>query len=265
MRASRRMTMAGAGAAVLVSSAAKAQSAAAEARTFVLVHGAWHGGWCWTRVAERLRARGHRVFTPTLTGLADRLHLMSAQINLDTHIDDVVNLFRWYDIDRAVLVGHSYGGWPISGAVEKVLPQVASIIYLDAFMPENGQRGIDLNSERSRRDLQSAIAKGEVSRPFPPASSFKIKDPRDVAWVQSKLTEQPVGVSLQPIVMTGARDKVPKKTYVRAADFPMPDFDRWLQAAQHRPDWKTYRVPDTGHDVMIDRPDRLVEILLERV
>jgi hypothetical protein len=149
--------------------------------------------------------------------------------------------------------------------VEKVLPQVASIIYLDAFMPENGQRGIDLNSERSRRDLQAAIAKGEVSRPFPPASSFKIKDPRDVAWVQSKLTEQPVGVSLQPIVMTGARDKVRKKTYVRAADFPMPDFDRWLQAAEKRPDWKTYRVHDSGHDVMIDRPDRLVEILLERV
>lgn len=181
MRTSRRMAMAGAGAAILASSAAKAQPTAAEARTFVLVHGAWHGGWCWTRVAERLRARGHRVYTPTLTGLADRSHLMSARFNLDTHIDDVVNLFRWYDIDRAVLVGHSYGGWPISGAVEKVLPQVASIIYLDAFMPENGQRGINLNSERSRKDLQAAIAKREVSRPFPPASSFKIKDPHDVA------------------------------------------------------------------------------------
>jgi pimeloyl-ACP methyl ester carboxylesterase len=257
--------MAGAGAAVLASSQAGAQAPAATGRTFVLVHGAWHGGWCWTRVAERLRAKGHQVFTPTLTGLADRSHLMSALINLDTHVNDVVNLFRWYDIENAVLIGHSYGGWPISGAIEKVLPKVGAIVYLDAFMPGNGEKGVDLNSPRSRADLLAALARGEVSRPAPPASSFLIRSPRDVEWVQSKLTEQPVGVGLQPIVMTGARDKVAKKIYIRAVDFPMPQFDRWLQQVEAKPDWKTYKIPNSGHDVMIDRPDRLVEVLLEAV
>jgi pimeloyl-ACP methyl ester carboxylesterase len=189
---------------------------------------------------------------------------MSGLINLDTHINDVVNLFKWYDVKDAVLVGHSYGGWPISGAVEKVLPQVASIVYLEAFMPENGQKGIDLNTERSRHDLLAALAKGEVSRPAPPASSFKIKNAEDVAWVQSKLTEQPVGVGLQPIVMTGARDRVAKKTYIRAVDFPMPAFDRWLANVKAKPDWATYAVTDSGHDVMVDQPDRLTEILTER-
>ena len=103
--------------------------------TFVLVHGAWHGGWCWRRVADILRARGHAVFTPTLAGLADKSHLMSASINLDTHIDDIVNLFRWERIADAVLVGHSYAGWPISGAIEKLEGKVSSIVYLDAFFP----------------------------------------------------------------------------------------------------------------------------------
>jgi pimeloyl-ACP methyl ester carboxylesterase len=259
----------GAGVAVLglpavQNATAAASSAASRSRTFVLVHGAWHGGWCWVRVADRLRAAGHRVFTPTLTGLADRSHLMSAQINLDTHIADIVNLFKWNDLNDVVLVAHSYGGWPVSGAIEALLPRVSSIIFLDAFMPENGQKGIDVNSASSVKGLMDAIAKGQVSRPAPPASAFNILSPKDLAWVESKLTEQPIGVSLQPIVMTGAREKVAKKTYIRANGYPMPRFDTWLAEAKAKPDWKTYALDGVGHDVMIDVPDRLVEILLER-
>src|ERR1700744_6452659 len=102
-------------------------------KTFVLVHGAWHGGWCWRRVADLLEQRGHKVFTPTLTGLGERSHLMRSDINLDTHIADVVNVFKGEDINDAVLVGHSYGGYPISGAIEHVSDRIASVVYLDAF------------------------------------------------------------------------------------------------------------------------------------
>ncbi len=110
-------------------------------RTFVFVHGTSYGGWCWRRIADRLEAMGHKVYTPTLTGLGERSHLMSAAINLDTHILDVVNVIRWEDLDDVVLCGHSYGGWIISGVVEQVPSKISSIIFLDAFMPENGQQG----------------------------------------------------------------------------------------------------------------------------
>src|SRR5437016_8107156 len=108
---------AGAGVAALGSASAKAQTNTR--KTFVLVHGAWHGGWCWRRVADLLERRGHAVFTPTLTGLGERSHLLSGAINLDTHIADVVNVIMWEDLRGICLVGHSYGGWPISGAAEQ--------------------------------------------------------------------------------------------------------------------------------------------------
>ena len=148
--------------------------------TFVLVHGAWHGGWCWRRVADLLQARGHKVFTPTLTGLADRSHLMSASINLDTHITDIVNLFAWENIDNAMLVGHSYGGWPISGAIEKLEKRVSSIVYLDAFMPTNGQCGLDVQTPENRARMEAMHARGEFRLPIPPAASFNVADRKSV-------------------------------------------------------------------------------------
>src|ERR1044071_2532154 len=98
--------------------------------TFVLVHGAWHGGWCWQRVADRLNALGHRVFAPTLTGGCERSHLNSPSVNLSTHIGDVVNEIQWKDLENVVLVGHSYAGLVIPGVAEQIAPKIASIVYL---------------------------------------------------------------------------------------------------------------------------------------
>jgi len=108
-------------------------------RTFVLVHGMWHGGWCWSRVAEALRARGHRVTTPTQTGLGERKHLLSASITLDTFVADVVNHLEWEDLSEVVLVGHSFGGAPISGAADGAPERIAKLIYLDAAIMEDGE------------------------------------------------------------------------------------------------------------------------------
>ena len=230
-------------------------------RTFVLVHGAWHGGWCWRRVADLLEAKGHKVFTPTLTGLGERSHLMSAGINLDTHIMDIVNVIKWEDLSDVVLAGHSYGGWPISGAIEQIGDRVSSVIYLDAFIPENGQKSLDTASEFARKGAMEAMAKGEISRKGPPASTFHVNE-KDQAWVDSKLTPQPIGVMRQPIKLTGALGRVARKTYIRAPKYPQPSFDKYYQAKKADPSWRTYEVP-CGHDVMVDMPDRLVEILLE--
>jgi hypothetical protein len=204
---------AGAGAAALGGAPAAAQTGAP--KIFVLVHGAWHGGWCWRRVADLLQKGGHKVFTPTLTGVGERSHLMSKDIVLDTHITDIVNVIKWEDLNNICLVVHSYGGWPGSGAIEQALDRISSIVWLDAFKPENGQRGFDFASDFSRKALLTAVEKGEPGRPAPKAEAFHVNE-KDRAWVDSKLTAQPNGVALQPIRLTGAREKVAKKTYIRA-------------------------------------------------
>lgn len=229
---------------------------------FVLVHGAWHGGWCYARVRDRLEAQGHRVFTPTLTGLGERSHLMTKDINLDTHITDVVNVIKWEGLQNIVLCGHSYGGWIISGVAEQLVGAIGSIVFLDAYMPEDGESGQHAGSAFTREGIAKALAAGAISRPGPSARDFGVASEEDQAWVDSKTTEQPLGVSLQPIRLTGARDRIPKKTYIWAEPYNSPNFRRYYEKCEADPSWTAYKVP-CGHDVMVDMPDRLTDILLE--
>lgn len=230
-------------------------------RTFVLVHGTSHGGWCWKRVTRHLRAQGHEVYTPTLTGLGERSHLMSATINLDTHILDVVNVIRWEELSDVCLVGHSSGGVIVSGVVEKVPDCVSSIVFLDAFLPEDGQKGTDWNSTHARAAIAAALAKGEISRPPVKCEIYNVNE-KDRAWVDSLTTPQPIGTSQQPIRLTGARDRVPRKTYIRATGYTHKIFDANLARCKADRTWRTFEVP-CGHDVMVDMPERLAEILVE--
>src|SRR5262249_50766451 len=149
--ATRREVIATLGAASALATTGQAAQAQTAPRTFVLCHGSYGGGWIWRYVADRLRARGHMVFTPTYTGLGVRSQLMSGLITLDTHITDVANVIKWERLENVVLVGHSYGGWVVSGVVERTLPKIASFVMVDAFLPQNGQRGLDLNSPGSRK------------------------------------------------------------------------------------------------------------------
>jgi len=250
---------AGAGATALgVLTPAQAQGAR---KTFVLVHGSSAGGWCYRRVADLIEKAGHKVYAPTLTGLGERSHLMSGQITLDTHITDVANVIKWEDLDGFVLVGHSYGGWIISGVAERFEKRIASIVFLDAFMPEDGQRVLDTNSPRSRAEIEEAVKKAEVSRPAPPASVWAV-NAKDQPWVNEKFTAQPIGVAFTPIRLTGARDRIAKKTYVRAKGYDNPNFERYYAKVKADPSWRTYELP-CGHEVMIDMPERTAEILLE--
>lgn len=244
-----------------IGAAAPAVAQGSTSRTFVLVHGAWHGGWCWRRVADDLTARGHKVFTPTLTGVGERSHLLSSSINLETHITDVVNVLRWENLENVLLCGHSYGGWPISGVVEAEPSRISSIVYLDAFLPNNGQKVLDLNTPDRRQSVLDGIKNGELARKGPPAAAFEV-NPSDRAWVDKMMTPQPIGVSVQPIHLTGARDRVAKKAYVRARKYPQPDFDRWYAQCAADPSWKVFDLP-CGHDAMIDMPKEVSDILVK--
>jgi pimeloyl-ACP methyl ester carboxylesterase len=230
-------------------------------QTFVLVHGSWHGGWCWTRVRDRLEALGHRVYTPTLTGLAERSHLLSTAVTLDTHITDIENLFLWEDITDAVLVGHSFGGYAISSVLDRIPGRVKAVVFLDAFYPQDGQSPLDLQPPAAREAIEQAIACGEAGRAPPPPAAFVIPDAEDLAWVSSKLTLQPYGTYSQTVSVKGGREAVAKKIYVRATDFPNAFFDRFYTLLQADPTWTTYAIK-AGHDAMIDAPDAVTGLLI---
>ena len=238
--------------------AARAQSAQ---KTFVLVHGTWHGGWCWRRVADALQGKGHKVYAPSLTGLADRSHLLTKDVNLTTHASDIANLVKWEDLKDIVLVGHSSAGFPITLAAEQIGEHVASIVYLDAFVPKAGDSLIALANPGPRKALEEAVARGDlVARPVPSAV-FNVNE-KDRAWVDAKCTPQPLAAVVEKIPAASAYQKIARKTYIRATGTRSPVFDETLAKMKTMPGWKTYEVA-SGHDVMVDQPGRLVEILLE--
>lgn len=255
----RRTALLSAGATLGAASLGEATAQDAAEKTFVLVHGAYGGGYVWKYVAARLRAKGHRVYAPTLTGLGDKSHLMSKDIRLETHVMDVVNLIRWEDLRNVTLVAHSYGGWPVSAVPEHVGEAVGSIVFLDAFMPSDGQKGLDLNSPQSRAAVLDALKRGEVSRPPTPSTSAGMSA-ADREWLQKKATPQPIGVSLDRIKLTGARERIAKKAYIRARNFANPNFDEFYDRCKAA-GWAVFDVP-SGHNVQVEMPDRLTEILL---
>lgn len=156
-------------------------------------------------------------------------------------------------------------GWPISGAVEQIGDRVSSIVFLDAFVPQHGQRPMDFNNPRFQTQLREALAKGEAGRPAPDASVFEILDPTRRAWVQSKMTPQPTGVSTRPIALTSARERIAKKTYIRAPRYPQVAFDAALARCKADSSWRTFELSrsEAGHDAMVDAPSRVADILLQ--
>src|SRR5690242_8897528 len=174
--------------------------------TFVLVHGAWHGGWCWRRVADRLRRDGHAVFTPTLTGLGERAHLLAPGIDLATHAADVVNLLKWERLNEVVLCGHSYGGFVISGVAEVMPAQIRSVVFLDAFLPENGDTIQKLTGSAVQDAIRAAMQRGELGVRPRPAEAFGVNE-ADRQWVDDLCVPQPIGTFTSPIALSPSRER----------------------------------------------------------
>ena len=219
--------------------------------TFLIVHGAWTGGWSWERVLSRLHAGGHRAYAPTLTGLCERKHLAGPSVNLDTHIDDIVNEAVYKDLTDLVLVGHSYGGIVATGVVERIPERIRSIVYVEAFIPEDGMSFTDYDPE------------GDYSAPMIPVPEGPVGYLREVdeVWTAPKATPQPSGTLRQKLKVTGAYQRVPKKTFIVATGLNGL-FGESAQKYRGAPGW-TVRELACGHDIPIDMPDELSELLIE--
>jgi pimeloyl-ACP methyl ester carboxylesterase len=226
--------------------------------TYVLVHGAWGGAHGFRLVRPLLAARGHEVFTPSLTGIGERSHLASPQVNLSTHVQDVVSAIWYEDLQDVVLLGFSYGGMVVTGALEHIADRVAHLVYLDAFVPRNGQSLYDLTGQERGR----VLVPGEEWLVQPPPRSYD--EPEQAAFADPRRSPHPVGCFTEPVRLRHPLEQYPlSRMYIKATAEPGPDaFVRAGHHARTSPAWD-YREIATNHLVPVNRPGELADILLE--
>ena len=238
--------------------------------TFVLVHGAWHGGWCWKKVVPLLRRAGAEVFTPTLSGLGERSHLASrmapTDIGLDLHIQDIAQMLEFEDVEQAVLVGHAYAGMVISGVAEICHQRLSHLVYVNGVVPANGESMADQLVPVRGKEFADWV-RGHIDRGegflAPPASPeevgrrWGIPDPADREWMFSRVTPQPAA-AMAGVVTTGSPEAagIPRSFVCGAEAGFQPVAERARSDG-----WGVYQV-DSGHDTMVSHPRELAEILL---
>jgi len=243
--------------------AGRAQAAEGPARTFVLVHGAWHGGWCWVRVAGRLRALGHTVYTPTQTGLGERRHLLSKDITLDIFTQDIVNLIEAEELSEVILVGHSFGGLGISGVADLMPDRIRRLVYLDSLIVEGGKSPLSAfppEIAAARKKLAEETSRG-VSLPPPAPSAFGVSDPKDAEWLKRRLTPHPFGTYLSPLNIKGPAGNGLPRTYLACTNpiyAALEGVRQWVKTQQG---W-TWREIPTGHNAMVIEPEVLTRMLV---
>jgi len=214
----------------------------------VLVAGGWHGGWALAPVAKELRAHGHEVFTPTLTGLGERSHLLHAGVNLDTHIEDVANVLRFEDLTGVILCGHSYAGMVITGVADRLSERIASLVYVDAFVPQDGESWWDLAGDRYR---QIALDRSR-------ADGLGVVPPEHL---DSRCTPHPLATFRQAIRLTGRWRAVREKVFIYATGWAETPFTSTYEALKADAAWTVRELP-TRHDVIRYAPQDFVAIVL---
>jgi pimeloyl-ACP methyl ester carboxylesterase len=222
--------------------------------TFVLVHGAWFGGWSWKKIAPRLRAAGHEVYTPTLTGLGERSHLFTPEVDLDTHIKDVAAVLEFEDLTDVVLVGHSYAGMVIAGMAQKAAPRLAELVYMDAFFPEDA-KSVNDYSPKPHPSVDGRV------KPLDPRVAFGITDERDIAWMAQRLRDQPAKTLSQPVRLSAATSV--RQTYIQCHSRRAYFYEAAGRAT--RQGLRLVEMASAGHLPMVTMPNELVSSLLALV
>lgn len=240
---------------------------------YILVHGGWHGAWCWDKVVPLLQAAGHQVYTPTLTGLGEQAALLTPEVGLDTHIQDVVNLIETKDLQHGILVGHSYSGMVITGVADCVPGRIAHLVYLDAAVPRDGQSLADLAPLMGTILRRDAKKNGDGWRVNPPREKplgkgglFDVTEEPDLSLVRSKVTPQSLKTFMQPLHIThkDAVATIPH-TFIECTRRGMVVSllrQIFMRGTLNEPGWNR-RTLASGHDAMLIAPRALADLLLE--
>ena len=229
--------------------------------TYLLVPGAWLGGWCWEHVAAELRVAGHTVIPATLTGLGERAHLLSREIDLDTHISDIVGLFEYRDLHDVILVGHSYGGTVITGVAERVPDRIRRLIYLDASVPRNGELNDDVIGPTMAAQLRaSAMSEGEGWK-VPPARYVigRLSDHPLRDWVAARLKPHPLRPFAEPVSLHSPEAAALPRAFIQTTQ---SDLYRGLIARARQAGWHCQEMGG-GHYAMITEPKAVAVALIE--
>ncbi|MBP2326963.1 pimeloyl-ACP methyl ester carboxylesterase [Kibdelosporangium banguiense] len=228
--------------------------------TFVLLHGAWHGGWVWQRVAPLLHDAGHEVHTPTFTGLSDRAHTLNPSVGLGTHIEDVVALIQAHNIHDVILVGHSYAGQVVTGVTDRIPHRIQRRVYLDAFVGGDGDAAIDLQPATVAAHYRESVAGPGFGWLIPVRSLqvLGVTDPADVDWLSARLTPHPWLSYIEPLRVTSVVDQVPA-AFIECTDW-MRVFKSHAEKAAAR-GWPVHTLA-TGHEAMVTAPKELAGLLL---
>ena len=234
--------------------------------TFLLIHGAWFGGWIWKRVTPLLRAAGHEVLTPTLTGLGERAHLARPEVSLHTHVQDVLGVLAYEDVRGVVLVGWSYAGMVITAVAEQAADRLAHLVYLDASVPEDGQAALDLLDPATRAAREERVrSEGEGWQMLPPpVEQFGITAEADARWVRPKLVAQPFRTYQEPVRLTNAAARALPRTYIYCTVGPWTNIFAPFARKAQATGWR-YRELATGHAAPVLEPQKLANLLLDIV
>ncbi|MDN8615956.1 alpha/beta fold hydrolase [Variovorax ginsengisoli] len=237
---------------------------------FVLVHGAWHGGWCYRETAAALRAAGHTVFTPTHTGVGERFHQSAENVTLETHIRDVCGCIEWEELSDVILVGHSYGGMVITGVADRMSDRIRSLVYLDAFVPGHGDSLIGLLSKALVPEVAAQfigafrgtalLDNGGLMQPIP-AEMFNIAQ-ANRERVDRLCRPQALATFEVPLLLTGAGDKIANRLYILADGWDPSPFRYFAANCEKAAGWRVVKMP-CSHDVMVDMPKELAAELVK--
>lgn len=225
---------------------------------FVLVHGAWHGAWCWKRIVSPLWAAGHRAFAVTLTGVGERMHLLSRAITLDTHIADVVNVIECEELLDPILVGHSYGGMVITGVASRLAGRLRHLVYVDAMVPRPGESWSNMHSPETQAVRRKAIT--DLGALPPPDPAIFGLSGADLAWVARRQTPHPGGVYDARLHFDAQTLTDLPRTFVDCTSPALPTIASARERVRSDPGWNVVEIA-TGHDAMITAPGELLNVL----
>ena len=230
--------------------------------TFVLVHGAWHGGWCWSRITPRLRAAGHNVHTPTMTGFGERSHLLTKDVGLETNVVDIMNVLQWEDLSDVILVAQSYAGMVTTSVADRMPDRVAALVYINAFIPTDGISQNDLLPDWRREMIEEELKSDPDAwrMPAPTPELIGVTDPEVAAWISDKMTVQSAKTMADRASITGGIDQITNRTFIRATGYRNSTFDATVKEFQAHPQWQGIEL-DTSHDAMITAAEEVTGIL----